>query len=569
MNMSGEEQPSTSASFNDGRNSPESRNSPSAANPVQESINHNICCRFSSVAWFAFFFTMAIIFLVVANVRADESAGLNVHGQLSIYGYLTVVHFFAIVWMIVSLLLPRCREKCRTNHIEQRLKLIPELIPERLLTGVMFFGLGSSFLSMIELIQYLDGHLTNSDCNISEDITMLTYYVVRTLFVYVQLYFFYKLSADPLRVKMLQFHGHFLFMHLIAVNLGTWIVTFVYDSIEELNEHSEEGSRAENETIHNSTISFMARHWGTVVKPNETACYETVEALESAAKKMEPYLYTFTMEYCLISAGLLLNAWGSLSNGAENTDQQSNNNTADDAGTSGSTPEVNTTLWRFCFVFGLVYIPAFVAIVLNLLYSDDREQDQIIYVVMEFIFFLSIFVASFIGYYPLKTTLSQTKTHGEVDVVLLGAALIGVAFLDMLIIFASICEWHKSPCFASCLIVTNIMELMSSIMFASFVQKAFKCSSVHGTKYDFAPTIREVVSFLFMLNICFWALYTFEVKKSNMILDIVEQFYSESVWFYLSHFAYPLAVFFHFHGAVCMVEILKQFDYPTPKPRTD
>ena len=553
--MSDEQQPSTSASYNvnEGGNSPESSNSPSAANRVQESINENICRRFGSVAWFAFFFAIAVLFLVAANVNTDENARLNIHGQLSMYVYLTAVHVFAITWMFVSLwrgILWRRTEQSKN-----------QLIPERLLSGIMFFGLGSSFMSMVELIQYLDEYVARPHCNISENNTMLFYYSVRTVFVYVQLYYFYKLSHLPEKV-ILHFYEHFLFMHLIAVNLGTWVVTFVYDSAEELNEHSEEGKHAENGTIHNSTKLFMARHWGTVVNTSETACFKTVESLESAAKKMEPYLYTFTMEYCLISAGLLLNAWMSLGN---ETDQQANGNSAN-AEAPKSTPRVST-LWRFGFVFGLFYIPAFVAIVLNLLFSDDEEQDQIIYAVMEFLFFLSIFIASLIGFCPLKKKSNQAQTHGEVDVLLLGVALIGVVFLDMLIIIASICQWYKSPGFAICLILTNIMEIISSIMFASFVQIAFKFDEKDS---DFAPTIREVVSFLFMLNICFWALYTFEVKKSKDILNIVEQFYTERVWFYLSHFAYPLAVFFHFHGAVCMVEILKQFpESSNTKTRTD
>ena len=101
--MSDEQQPSTSASYNESGNSPESSISPSAANRVQESINENICRRFGSVAWFAFFFAIAVLFLVAANVNTDKNARLNIHGQLCMYGYLTAVHVLAIIWMSVSL----------------------------------------------------------------------------------------------------------------------------------------------------------------------------------------------------------------------------------------------------------------------------------------------------------------------------------------------------------------------------------------------------------------------------------------------------------------------------------
>lgn len=328
------------------------------------------------------------------------------------------------------------------------------------------------------------------------------------------------------------------FMHLIAVNMATWIVAFVHEIAEELNEGSHsEGMHVGNGTIHNSTM-FPAR-------VNQTEIHESGETLESVAENMKPYLFTFTLEYCLICAGLLLNVWRSLDiNQAVTTGQK-----------RGKDPEAEkqVDLWRFGFIAGLVYIPAFFAVVLNMLFSDDKEGDQIIYLSTELFFFLSLFIASLKGFTYIENP--PEKSHSEVDVTLLGAALSGVIFLDVLVIVASSCESEKSPSVASFLILTNFMEFVSSAMFVYFVQKAFQMSSREKEKKD--SKIRQVVSFLFVPNICFWALYTFEVKKSHEILDIVQQFYTEKVWFYLSRFAYPLAVFFHFHGAVCMVEILK------------
>ena len=597
--MSSEQRPSTSASPNEGGNSTDLSSS-SAANSGQEVNENSDCCgfttrKFTSVAYVAFLFTIAVIFLVASNVQTDKK-GIKFKDQLSVYGYLTLVLFISIIWMastIASRWYLNWARRRMPSHIEPK----KDLIPTRLLVGVMFFGLGSSFMTMVDFIQYL----ARRECYVSENLTMLFYYAVRTVFIYTQLYFFYKLSRYSERVM---FFGHFLLMHLIAVNLGTWVVTFVHDSAEELNGESEEDKHLENSTIHNSAILFMAHHWGTLIKANETnetSCYKMVEKLRYTSHSMEPYLYTFTMEYCLISAGLLLNAWLSLQNKAVTTDQQRHENgingvkkslssakyrgkqfdgkiqyhkhcpsTSEDSDAhvedsyvhvraSESIPEVGT-LWRFGFIFGLVYIPAFFAIVFNMMYSDDNKQDQIIYVVMQFVFFVSIFIASGIGIRKLKN-LGGGKTHGEVDYILLGVSLVGVVFLDLLIIVASICEWTTSPEIATCLLVANTMELACSIAFTYFVRKAFEIPNEKNNNvfYSSASTIREVVSFLFMLNLCFWALYTFEVKKSNKVLGIVETFYTDKVWFYLSHLAYPLAVFFHFHGAVCMVEILNLY----------
>ncbi len=627
--MSSESRPSTSTSPNGGQGTSSEIATTSAGSADQETRTNNTtpcCCdrntrKFASLAYIAFIFITGVIFLVAANVSTDKK-GIRIN-NLPVYRYLTVVLVIAIIWMATCICSKCCstaaRKGCLASHIE------PEdvLLPTRLLVGVMFFGLGSSFLTMVELLEYV----AKFDCP-SGDLTMLFYYIVRTIFIYIQLYFFYKLSRKTEKVLIF---SHFLMMHLIAVNLGTWIVTFVYDSAEELNEDSDEKHDGK------STMLFMSRHWGVEFNSTKKECYETAEALESTAEKMEPYLYTFTMEYCLISAGLLLNAWLSLRsstgtanqgrNEGEETDRtgsdgvrdgfrsqsriETNQNDnhkrhfsrsvehrgkghngqkrsredygsithdldinrgfdSDDSWEHVETPERGEvgTLWRFGFILGLAYIPVFTAIIFNLIFTDDQEQDQLVYIGMQFFFLLSILIASVIGIRQLGNV-DNSKTHSQVDFILLGVSLVGVFFLDLLIIVAAFCEMSESPALTSFLIVANITELLSSVMFTLFVRKALEHElpeKPDKVVSKSASNIREVVSFLFMLNICFWGMYTFEVKKSTKAVPIVEHFYTENVWFYLSHFVYPLAVFFHFHGAVCMFEVLNH--YSISKSRT-
>ena len=598
------------------------------------------CCnattrKFASLAYVAFLFVTGVVFLVAANVDTDKQ-GITV-GSSPVYRYLAVVLSVAILWMASFLIASSkrfshdSRKKWFGSYIEPQ----QQLIPENLLVGVMFFGLGSSFMTMVELLEFVAKY----NCS-DKDPTMVLYYVLRMVFIYVQLYFFYKMSRKDFE-KVL-FCGHFFMMHLIAVNLATWIVTFVYDSAEELEDA--EDHRNESTIQNSSQILFIwPRHWGTELhdRMNSTTrnCTDTVNALRSTAKSLEPYLYTFTMEYCLISAGLLLNAWlllrGSsvpegagiesgvkkgvssqsvaqksqhvdldgrkkLDSSCKQRNRYQKGKTRDDGGQHGNMkythldtgcesddwekvnaenmPEVGT-LWRFGFIFGLGYIPAFVAIIFNVIFSDDKEQDQLIYIGMQAFFFLSILVASCIGIVQIqkkeknqkekKEKNQEEEPHGQVDFILLAVSLVGVFFLDLLIIVASVCEaGGKYPSIAAFLIVTNFMELLCSTAFTLFVRRALQCElpeEKDATITSSASRIREVVSFLFMLNICFWVMYTFEVKKSNTVLAIVEKFYTKEVWFYLSHVVYPLAVFFYFHGSVCMVEILNHYSISKTK----
>lgn len=583
---------------------------------LEESNSSKCCCdlntrKFSSLPYGALIFITGAIFLVAAAVKTDDG-GIQVD-RCAVYRYLTVVLIIAIIWMATTIgsrcFSAKVRNGWLATHIEPR----KQLIPTRLLVGVMFFGLGSSFLTMVEFLEYV----SEIGCP-SKDVSMALYYIVRTLFIYTQLYFFYKLSCHT--EKLLIF-GHFQIMHLIAVNMATWLITFVYDSAEELNDDLHEDSNSgKRSTAINSTL-LIAERWGLLLQVSDTnatsdECYKAVESLKSTAESMEPYLYTCTMEYCLISAALLLTTWLSLRSSAESSADSSESDregkpsadtgyrSCDDSGGESSMnerrgkepkyskrrkkaipsasevfsdieidegyelvesprsmPEVGT-LWRFWFVVGLAYIPAFTAVIFNLYFSDNVKHDRLVYIGMQFMFLMSIFVPSAYGIRQLGE-IECGETHSKVDFILLGVSLLGVFFLDTFIILASICELNDDTSTAIFLMLTNAIEILSSVFFTLFVRKALECELPAETNdksaMKAASNIREAVSFLFVLNICFWGMYTFEVKKSAKVLELVETFYTKKVWFYLSHFAYPFAVFFHFHGAVCMFEVLSHY----------
>lgn len=549
-----------------------------------------VCCcdtstrKFASLGYMAICLLLGVVFLVAGKVRTDGTAS-HVNEE-QVYLYLTIMLTVAIAWMAISMLsrhIPdicskiqegwlkkheRWLRKCE-RWLEKHEESAKPLIPSRLLVGVMFFGLGSSFMTMVEFLEYATG----SECP-SRDPTMLCYYFLRTFFIYIQLYFFYKLSGRSKPKTLIC--SHFMIMHLIALNLATWIVSFVHESTEELREgHGPNSSKTEQLEL------FMVRNWGSLLANNQTNqtenCRKREEDLKLTAEKMAPYFYTFTMEYCLLSAGLLLNVWLSLRGGIteESNDHEGQSEIETDLsaaegrfmhgdwevlGLDEGVLEVGT-LWRFGFILGLVYVPAFAAMIFNIMFTDTEDEDKLIYVGFQLFFFMSVLIVCVFGCRQLERQ-EKGKIHSKVDFYLLGGALVGVFFLDMFIIIAAICEIRESPSIAVLLLITNICELACSVTFTHFVHKALERklpSEKKDAVLDSASKIREVVSFLFMLNLCFWVMYTFEVKKSEKVVELAKTFYTTKVWFYISHIVYPLAVFFHFHGAVCMVEILNLY----------
>jgi surface polysaccharide O-acyltransferase-like enzyme len=67
---------------------------------------------------------------------------------------------------------------------------------------------------------------------------------------------------------------------------------------------------------------------------------------------------------------------------------------------------------------------------------------------------------------------------------------------------------------------------------------------------------RQVVTFLLIVNIALWFVYTFEVQKIEDS-PVQRNFYGFGAWAVIHRLLLPLCIFFRFHSTVILADIWK------------
>ncbi|XP_003741228.1 proton channel OtopLc-like [Galendromus occidentalis] len=79
--------------------------------------------------------------------------------------------------------------------------------------------------------------------------------------------------------------------------------------------------------------------------------------------------------------------------------------------------------------------------------------------------------------------------------------------------------------------------------------------STFSPKQRYKKPGRELVTFLIIINLAMWVVFTFELKKADTLVA-APKFFGER-WLYIGHTTVPLMLFYRFHSAVCFADIWK------------
>lgn len=81
-----------------------------------------------------------------------------------------------------------------------------------------------------------------------------------------------------------------------------------------------------------------------------------------------------------------------------------------------------------------------------------------------------------------------------------------------------------------------------------------RCSNSPVLRYE--KPGREIISFLIVINITLWIVYTFERKTAGQFFKGA-RLYGPSTLVYIEHTTVPLMLFYRFHSTVCLADIWK------------
>lgn len=292
----------------------------------------------------------------------------------------------------------------------------------------------------------------------------------------------------------------------------------------------------------------------------------------SSTAYIMPYMYPFTIEYNLLLAALWYFVWHHIGKHSDSAHPHpfQHKVTQDSDGTEDVSYESNLVIKADCHasnkgLFAGLLILLFSLITMIIFFitigAGDAHKQLSIYVhhTQEVLLAGLILVMTILAYrQTCRFDISPYKVASHtMDFVLL---LIPIPFFLTNNVLALIAEVAFANWFRVFIMLLIIVQVIYQTFF--IVDAMHRCS--FSRKLRFKKPGREFVTFLILLNITSWIVYTFETKASEKLHNETS-FYGENIWMILSHTTLPLMLFYRFHSSVCLADIWK-FAYEKAHP---
>ena len=465
-----------------------------------------------------------VVLVLAANLNTDNR-GLQVKPH-HVLVYLMVLIFIFIAWTCYAVIPQKL-------HYSRRYE--GTLIPSHLLTGVGIFGTLTAISQVLLFLDFIKcRHHVSSLSNVFG-----VYPIFKITFIYVQIYFFYKFSRDGVRHSNLP-GGIFFVMFTLATNLCIWVSVFFSDVSADPKLRD---------------VSWLNHYYYGVEKhnlcANESLTSQTSRDLHAIVASLSPYISTFSMEYALLASGLLLHIWRIIKKPIPKLPKSK---------------KQSWTLWRVGFIFGLLTIPVvFVAYMREESGMKFTGPKVTIYVLKAgFFVTLMLLCWSCIKSVDQKSGFIKKNKSMKLEVILLGiTGFLGFPPYDLACTFSAICEWGNYPVIELIWYGISVLcEFFQNCVQFYFIKKVyqFRLPEVAGNKVmNVASFVRQCASFALVMNIAYWAAKTYDLRHTPADPSIAEKFFGKYTWFALTHFSFPLCLFFYFHIAICYANIVASF----------
>ena len=434
-----------------------------------------------------------------------------------------------------------------------------------LLTGAYVFGAGSCAMDVLHIGFYMQ-------C--SESLSGMAFSVFKAVFIIAQILFLRKFSDATLHKSQ---NIRLVLFHILGTNVCLWFRA-LFSHVRLINKSSFQFNPL-NQTV---------------------ACDNQKTPMSQIWFASEPYLYPFTMEYSLISGGILFMMWSGLRD--LNPDPQdiyiydeiSEWNTSeagdfkdDSSGYIGSsTPSTSwsrsqshaslstASVCKSCqetreairdsytsssdpgFLFG-VLLSAFLLFAIALLMLDHGSEHALrFYYVYQIMLHAVMVTALWTFLKALQTQLPAWYSYDSDDTLLI-VSFTGVFLYAGLGFTSAISEMKAMPSLSHYVAAKSVLVLFESMLQVTAIIKALRFKpNVNGS---YADMIRQCALFLLTTNIALWAQDSFFEMRSSLTTPVQNKQFGSASWRAITVFAYPLCIFFRFHSAACLFEVWSNF----------
>uniref|UniRef100_A0A0A9Y1V3 Otopetrin-2 n=1 Tax=Lygus hesperus TaxID=30085 RepID=A0A0A9Y1V3_LYGHE len=174
---------------------------------------------------------------------------------------------------------------------------------------------------------------------------------------------------------------------------------------------------------------------------------------------------------------------------------------------------------------------------------------------------LSIF-AIIIGFIRIQNLKFRVDEQNDLNDILLRVSAFGLfVYAVFSIISGSLTAMTSEPNLL--VTVTGVLAVLQVVLQLLFISDISR-RRVHLPEHDRSKPGRQIVTFLLIVNVTMWVIYTFETQK--VVANPVQlEFYGFLAWSMVQRITLPLCIFHRFHSAVTLAEIWKT----SYKPRID
>ncbi|CAN8006620.1 unnamed protein product, partial [Ixodes hexagonus] len=355
------------------------------------------------------------------------------------------------------------------------------------------------------------------------DISLLVMHVVRPIFSFYQLYFLFKYSNIVINRWMVM--AKFGIMHCFATTLSYWFRTIVDDAFGD-----------------------------ELLTPNLTNLSCAMADLFSPAYLAPmPYLYPFTIEFDLMLAGVWFIVLQNLGkHGLKNSHKRyrsSEETTEKNLVISADCHSANRGIFAGIVVL-LASIVVMVVFYVTVLSEEHNRTGVIVYLAQEGVLLSLAFMASILAYARIVVLDINSHPITFLDDFLLCIPLPFFFLHGMLVVIANLQHggsWAR--------IVLQIFAVIQVVVQTPLIIDGLRrCSNSHVLRYK--KPGREIISFLIVINITMWIVYTFE-RKTAVRFFMGIRYYGLHAWVFVEHTTIPLMLFYRFHSSVCLADIWK------------
>ncbi|KAH9373798.1 hypothetical protein HPB48_007480 [Haemaphysalis longicornis] len=392
------------------------------------------------------------------------------------------------------------------------------------------------------------------------DTALLLVHTLRPLFSFYQLFFLFKYSNIVInRWVTLAKWG---IMHCFATTLTFWIRTIVNDAYGDVVKASKgkvNNSLAlwGNLTFSDLQVSMSERH-GLIQEANWTCA--VADLFSPAYMRPMPYLYPFTIEFNLCLAGVWFIVLQNLGTSAQKQKPCCDVAAAASRTVPEEVSENNLVINADChsanrglFAGIVVLLASIVVMVIFYCGASGREVQPTgvsVYLAQVGVLLLLAFIACLLAYGRIATLDINGHPITMLDDFLL---CIPMPFYFAHATLVVIAEMSEGGSYERMLLqIFTVVQVVTQTPL--IIDGLRRCSNSPALRYK--KPGREVVSFLIVLNITMWIVYTFESKTVGKVF-VGMQYFGLRAWVFVEHTTVPLMLFYRFHSSVCLSDIWK------------